>query len=324
MGERRIIELFLGSFARELGEQRFLNDDVAIVELGGGKAAILKCDMLVASTDVPPGMSFWQAGRKAVVSTVSDFAAKGVKPSALLVSVGIPRDMREPELREVARGLAAGAKEYGLKILGGDTNESKELVIDCVGYGICEERRLILRSGAKPGDLLASTGRFGAAPAGLRAILEGAKVPEELRRELVKAVYSPRAHLREGLALADSGAATASIDSSDGLAWSLFELSRASGVGFLIENLPMDAGAARFAKLAKLDPTDLALYGGEEFNLVVTVKRDGWERAKGAVEAVGGELHPLGEAIEGEGIFLALPSGETVEVKPKGWEHLRK
>ena len=324
MGERRIIELFLDSFAKELEGGGPPNDDVAAVGLGGGKAAILKCDMLVASTDVPPGMSFWQAGRKAAVSTVSDFAAKGVRPSALLVSVGIPKGMREPELRDVALGLAAGAKEYGLKVVGGDTNEAKELVIDCVGFGVCEEGRLILRSGAKPGDLLASTGKFGAAPAGLRAILGGARVPGELRRELAEAVYMPKAHLREGLALADSGAATASIDSSDGLAWSLYELSKASGVGFLIKNLPIDAGAARFAELAKLNPTDLALYGGEEFNLVVTVKRDRWRKAKGAVEAVGGTLYFLGEAIAGEGVFLTLPNGETVEVEPKGWEHLKK
>jgi thiamine-monophosphate kinase len=322
LGEREIIKLFLKYFAFSTLNLKHLNDDVALFNLFKGKMVVLKCDMLVSSTDVPPGMSFKQIGRKAIVSTVSDFAAKGVKPLALLVSVGLPRNMLKTELAQLAAGLASGAKEYNVKIIGGDTNESKELVIDCVGYGLCNKKNLILREGAKPGDILASTGEFGAVSAGLKIALNGFKASKSLRKKLLKSVYMPKAHLKEGLALAKIKAATASIDSSDGLAWSLFELSKMSKVGFIIKNLPIAKEALIFAKLNGLNAVELALYGGEEFNLVLTIERGKWRKAVEAVEKAGGKLHFLGEAIKKKKITLSL-NGLKEDVKPLGWEHLK-
>ncbi|MBS7658270.1 MAG: thiamine-phosphate kinase [Candidatus Bathyarchaeia archaeon] len=322
LGEREIIKLFLKYFISSPLDLNFFNEDVALVKLSKGKIAVLKCDMLVSSTDVPPGMNFKQVGRKAIVSTVSDFAAKGVKPLALLISLGLPKHMLKNELKQLALGFASGAKEYNVKIIGGDTNESKELVIDCVGYGVCEEENLVFRWGARPGDILASTGEFGAVSAGLKIVLEGFKASLSLKRKLLRAVYMPKAHLKEGLALSKIKAATASIDSSDGLAWSLFELSKMSKVGFVIRNLPITKEALIFAKLNKLNPIELALYGGEEFNLVLTIKRGKWRKAVEAIEKTGGKLYFLGEAVKGKKIILDLKE-EKGEVKPLGWEHFK-
>ncbi len=322
LGERKIINLFLKHFNSSKLNLKFFNDDVALFNLFKGKMVVLKCDMLVSSTDVPPGMSFKQIGRKAIVSTVSDFAAKGVKPLALLVSVGLPKDMLKSELNQLASGLAAGAKEYNVKIIGGDTNEAKELVIDCIGYGLCDRKNLILRGGAKPGDILASTGEFGLTSAGLKIALNNFKASKNLRQKLLKSIYMPKAHLKEGLALAKIKAATASIDSSDGLAWSLFELSKMSRVGFIIKNLPIAKEALRFAELNGLNAIELALYGGEEFNLVLTIKRDKWCKAVEAVKKTGGRLYFLGEAIKENRITLSLKGGGG-EIKPLGWEHLK-
>ncbi|MBS7655385.1 thiamine-phosphate kinase [Candidatus Bathyarchaeota archaeon] len=324
LGEREIIKLFLKFFISSPSELKFFNEDVALVKLPRGKAVVLKCDMLVSSTDVPPGMSFKQVGRKAVVSTVSDFAAKGVKPLALLVSVGLPKHMLKNELKQLALGLASGAKEYNVKIIGGDTNESKELIIDCIGYGLCNEKNLFFRWGAKPGDILASTGEFGAASAGLKIALNSFKASKSLRRKLLKSVYMPKAHLKEGLALSKVKAATASIDSSDGLAWSLFELSKMSKVGFIIKNLPISKEVLMLAKLNKLNPIKLALYGGEEFNLILTIRRDKWSKALKAVKAVGGELYFLGEVVKEKKLVLSLKDRGEEKIKPLGWEHLKK
>lgn len=322
LGEREIIKLFLKYFISSPLDLKFFNEDVALAKLSRGKVVVLKCDMLVSSTDVPPGMNFKQVGRKAIVSTVSDFAAKGVKPSALLISLGLPKHMLKNELKQLALGLASGAKEYNVKIIGGDTNESKELIIDCIGYGLCEEKNLVFRWGAKPGDILASTGEFGATSAGLKIVLEGFKASASLKRKLLKTVYMPKAHLKEGLAL--SKTASASIDSSDGLAWSLFELSKMSKVGFIIRNLPIAKEALTFAELNKLNPVELALYGGEEFNLILTIKRSKWRKALKAVKAVGGSLYFLGEAIKERKLILSLEEGSEEEVKPLGWEHLKR
>ena len=107
---------------------------------------------------------------------------------------------------------------------------------------------------------------------------------------LIEAVCMPKARLQEGLALAGSGAVSASIDSSDGLAWCLHELSEQSEVGFAVSSLPVADDVQQFADLNGLDAAELALHGGEEYELVVTVKPKLWLAAEAAVGAVGGEL----------------------------------
>ncbi|RLI25575.1 MAG: thiamine-phosphate kinase, partial [Candidatus Hecatellales archaeon] len=121
-GERELVELFLGRFrGRRLPLP--LGDDVSAWDLGGGRLAVLKVDVLTAGTDLLPGMSLRQAGWKAMVMAVSDFAAKGVKPLAALIGLGIPRRLTG-EAGELAEGLKAAGKAYGVRIVGGDTNEA--------------------------------------------------------------------------------------------------------------------------------------------------------------------------------------------------------
>ena len=104
-------------------------DDVSAVNLDQKQVAVLKTDMLVGETDVPPNMSLWQASRKAVVMNISDFALKGVQPIAALVSLGLPKGLMQKDIEEIARGLNAGAREYGAYIIGGDTGEASDLII---------------------------------------------------------------------------------------------------------------------------------------------------------------------------------------------------
>jgi thiamine-monophosphate kinase len=278
--------------------------------------------MLVDKTDVPRGMSLWQAARKAVVMNVSDFAAKGVEPKAVLVSLGLPRSLMRKDLEEVAKGLNAGAREYGAYVVGGDTGEASDLVISVHLFGTAERDALMLRSGAKAGDIVAVTGFFGKSAAGLRLLLDGQVVSPELREVLVSAVCMPQARLREGLALRRSGAVTASIDSSDGLAWSLHELSALSGVGFLVSALPVAHEVKCFAEFNGLDALELALYGGEEYELVVTVNRKMWSEAEAAVEGAGGRLLPIGKATRDRQVVLDV-DGKKRLIEARGWEHFK-
>src|SRR6266550_1478648 len=113
-----------------------IGDDVALIPSGTrGKSVVLKCDMLVAKTDVPPGMSLKMAARKAVAMCVSDFAAKGVRPTAFMVSLGLRRETPEAEVVELASGLLEASREWDLKLVGGDTNETDDLIIDCMMVG---------------------------------------------------------------------------------------------------------------------------------------------------------------------------------------------
>lgn len=149
-------------------------------------------------------------------------------------------------------------------IIGGDTNEASNLVISISLFGIAKKTEVVLRSGAKHGDIVAVTGFFGKTAAGLKILVDGFEAPAKIRRALVESVLMPKARLKEGLALSQIKAVTASIDSSDGLAWSLHEIARASKVGFLINKLPIADEAEKFAETHNLDPLELALYGGEE------------------------------------------------------------
>jgi thiamine-monophosphate kinase len=267
-------------------------------------------------------MSLWQAARKALVMNISDFASKGVVPTAALVSLGLPRGCMRKDIEEIARGLNAGAREYGAYIIGGDTGEASDLIISVSLYGTAQKTVLMLRSGAKPGDVLAVTGFFGKSAAGLRLLLNNFSASAEMRDVLLGAVCMPKARLKEGLALGTSGAVTASIDSSDGLAWSLHEIGKMSDVGFIVNSVPVADEVRRFAEFNHLDPLELALYGGEEYELVVTVKPKSWVDAESAVEAVGGRLLPIGKVTKDTQMLLDV-DGKKRPIEARGWEHFK-
>jgi len=319
-GEREIIRILTGVFGKSFKFPLCFNDDVATIPSGRGSWIVLKSDMLVGSTDVPPGMSLWQAARKAVVATVSDFAAKGVKPLALIVSLGLPVSLGRRGIREIGLGLDKGAREYGCPIIGGDTNQSDELIIDCMGAGEADPRKLVRRDGARPGDVVAVTGEFGKAAAGLRILLSGKKSTLSRNQALTNAVLLPKARLDEGVALASSGGVTSSIDSSDGLAWSLHQLARASRVRFFLETLPIAREAVGFGDAYGVSPARLALYGGEEYELVVTIGREALARVKRRVPS----LIPIGRVFNGPPTVSAKIGGKSFPVAPRGWEHFRK
>jgi len=321
LGEREVINIISNQL--EMPEMPIpFGDDVSAININEETLAVLKTDMLVGKTDVPPGMSLRQAARKAVVMNISDFAAKGVKPLVMLVSLGLPRDLNEDDVREIGKGLNEGAREYDTYVIGGDTNESSDLIISCSLLGFSNKEKLVSRSGARPGDIVAVTGEFGKTAAGLKILLEGFSASENVEKALKESVLLPKARLKEGLALSKVGGLTASIDSSDGLAWSLYEISYASDVGFIIDNVPIAWEAVEFARAHNLDPWELSLYGGEEYELIVTVKPEFWWKVKKAVEKIGSSLTRIGIATEEKKIRLKI-DGETRIIERRGWEHFK-
>lgn len=321
--ERKIIEAIIGRLEKMPDMPVPFGDDVSAYLLKDGKLLVLKMDMLVDKTDVPKAMNIWQASRKAVVMNVSDFAAKGVEPRVILVSLGLPRKMARRDIVEkVGEGLNAGAREYGAYIVGGDTSEASDFIISISLFGTTKKNGLMLRSGAKPGDITAVTGSFGKTAAGLKILLGGCQISSRIEKALTESVLMPHARLAEGLALRKTGAVTASIDSSDGLAWSLHEIARASNVGFSIKYLPIADEVRDFAELNQLVASDLALYGGEEYELVVTIKPGLWDEARKAVEKVNGQLLPIGEVVTGRKLVLEN-GGRKCFIKPQGWEHFK-
>ncbi len=323
MSEREIIHLFYSHFGISPASAIPFGDDVSAIPVDDDRLAVLKTDMFVKKTDAPKGMSYRQMACKAVVSTISDLAAKGVKPLALLSSVGFPSTYSSDIVEELAKGLDDTAREYGATIIGGDTNEAEDLIIDIIGFGLINKTEITLRSGAKEGDILATTGTFGETASGLKILQENLTTDERTAASFMEKVYSPRAQLKEGLALAQSKALTSSIDSSDGLAWSLHEISRSSHVGFTVIEIPLGEGVTTFAGLNGYDPYALALYGGEEYNLIFTVEKEKWADVEKMISKVGGRLFMMGYATQQLDLVFKS-SAKDVTIHPSGWEHFHK
>ncbi len=322
LGERDVIRLIWSIAGAESAQKSALPhpDDAVAIPIDG-RYLLLKTDMFVRRTDAPRGMTHAQMGAKAVVMNMSDLAAKGALPSGFLFSLGIPKGHSRKHIEELISGIAAACREYCSPLLGGDTGESRDLVVAGFAFGFAE--RLIKRSGASPGDILAVTGPFGSTGAAYKILLEGMRAPPSMRRDLVRSVYLPRARPRVGSALAESGAVTSSMDSSDGLAFTINELARSSGVGFRVDHIPIAGAAVAFAALHGLAAEDLALFGGEEYEIVVTVKPDKWTEALKAAECAGGTLIRIGEATSEKKVILCSGPAPDWPIPSRGWEHLR-
>ncbi len=322
MGEWKIIETIISKLDKMPDMPIPFGDDISAIEIDNERLAVVKTDMLVGKTDVPRGMNLWQASRKAVVMNISDLASKGVKPTAILVSIGLPKNTMKKDIESIGLGLNAGAREYGAYVIGGDTNETTDLIISCMVIGIGFKDKIITRSGSCPGDILAVTGNFGKSSAGLKILLDKMKAPSDITEKLLESVFMPQARLKEGLALAESRAVTASIDSSDGLTVSLHQLKKMSHVGFKLTKIPIASEAEEYANIHGINPEEFALYGGEEYELVITINPKLLKRAQEEVTKAGGKLIMIGKAIEEEKI-VCMRDGKEEEIQFRGWEHFK-
>jgi thiamine-monophosphate kinase len=316
--EYGIIESIVGKAGRVPRGYARIGDDVAVVPVGEGKL-VAKVDMLVERTDVPRGMTYRQAARKAVAMCVSDFASKGVKPDSFLLSLGLRNGVTQGQVDEVAQGLRDAEREWGAHLVGGDTNESSELIIDCTMFGFA--RNMVMRDGASPGDAVVVTGRFGYPPAGLKILLEGASADSKFAERAKKSVLLPTPSLRVGLALAPY--LTSAMDSSDGLARSLHTLAKESGVGFEVTALPVGPGVDKFARANGLETEQLVLEGGEEYVIVGTIKGSRLPSAAKSVRKAGGELTLIGKTTSRKGQVELRVGRSTKPILDKGWTHLR-
>lgn len=324
LDEKQIIRIF----ADKLGISNL--DDIAVLR----KGIVIKSDMLVASTDIPPGMEAWQTARKSIVSCVSDLAAKGVKPYAGVISLGIPNScsMQRPVIEGLAEGFAIASKEFGVKIVGGDTNEAGELVIDCTIIGF-PRFKVPTRSGAKPGDYVVVSGLFGFAPAGLSILLQknAVTINEDnhkddnddinsiFRKQAVKSVLEPCPRQRFGLALARYF--SSSIDSSDGLAISLYELASQGGnIDIIIYSMPVVSGLDKFAQDNSLNTHELLFHGGEEYEIVATISDTKIRQAETAAKRAGVDLYVIGRVQKGSGnVFV-----QNRMLENRGYIHFHK
>ncbi len=320
MDETQIITTIRKAFNASLHRDRGLYDDASFIKLNG-ESLVIKADMFVASTDLLPGMNLRQASRKAVISSMSDMAAKGAEALYLIASLGIPRRIsNDRSVGALVEGLKQASREFGVQLIGGDVNESKDFVIDSILVG--KAGRTAERSGAKVGDVVAATGPFGYTGLALSHLLKGIRLPAELKEVCLKSVYEPSPNLEVAKSIVSSGFANASMDSSDGLALTLYEIAEQSNVAIRVSSLPLDE------KLDKLDRKlifDAALYGGEEFLTVLCIPKSVYSEAENLAKEKKGKLYKIGEVVKGNGVFITSDGGKSwSKLRKKGWTHLSK
>jgi thiamine-monophosphate kinase len=303
-----------------------VGDDAAVVELGEGQA-ILTVDTLVEGVHWDPSMTTpHELGHKAVTVNVSDVAAMGGSPRFGLVSLAIARQTPPAWVMEVYGGMREAAETYGVSLIGGDTVRADRTVLTVALTGRVASGRAVTRSGAHLGDAVVVTGALGAA-AGAVAL---SRTGEELRRSLgtdwerslMEALQEPVALVGQGEALASAGA-TAMIDVSDGLALDLARLCEMSEVGAVLRvaDVPVAPELRELATVIDVDPLDLALHGGEDYQLLATLPPEAVESARETLDdRFGTPLSVVGE-ITHSGLELERPDGSREPLAATGWDH---
>jgi thiamine-monophosphate kinase len=295
LNEKEIVDLFVSRLIKK-SMHKGIRDDVVIIpfKMGQEKAnLVLKCDMLVESTDVPDLMQPWQIARKSVLASVSDFAAKGVKPYCCLISIGIPKGYTKNDIGSLIRGFQKASKEFKVEVVGGDTNESKELVIDCALIGLTNTNTIPARYGARSGDFIVVSGKFGYTSSALKIILSRSITTRKFRSKTISSILNPKPNFKFGFSLASFF--SSSMDSSDGLSSSLYELAQQSNVDFLISSLPTSKDVYNFALCNSYSVEDLVFFGGEEYETVATVRKSEFRDMKLMARRRHIKLYVIGE-----------------------------
>ncbi len=323
--EGKLIERILRrvpSRGRGAGLRIGAGDDAAVLRPRRGAEWVLTCDTFLENVHFLGPIHPPQAvGYKALARATSDLAAMGAVPRLFLLSLALPAHRATAWFGGFLTGMARAARRFGLVLAGGDTAQSATIAISVTVLGEVAPGRAALRSRARPGDLLCVSGRLGAAQLGLELVLRG-MYRERRWRSLLGPHLSPPLRLALGQWLARERLVSAMIDTSDGLSTDLQHLCRSSGVGARLwaDRVP----AVRVPPALRergFDPLELALHGGEDYELLFTVPRRLSGRIPKAYRGV--SLTQIGEIVRGRAMVLVEKDGRESPLKPRGWDHFR-
>ncbi|MBP5382860.1 MAG: thiamine-phosphate kinase [Bacteroidales bacterium] len=295
-----------------------IGDHCAVLPQREGLDTLVTTDLLIEDRHFLLGdISPWQLGWKSAAVNISDIAAMGGRPEGAFLSIALPKELPTREgpsplsdwVDAFIGGFKALSGRFGVPLLGGDTSASPDkLFINVTVLGSCPHGAAILRSGARVGDLICVTGTLGDAAAGLKLILERAcaapggsfgAAPALIRRH-----YEPVPRVAEGIALRECGGVHSMMDISDGIASDLRHILKASGggqpLGAVIDlgNLPLSDELRLLCSERGWDPYELAVSGGEDYELLFTLGPEALDKARQAV----GELSVIGRITEGPDI----------------------
>lgn len=297
IGEKELVKYIIGK------SKDITPDDTAITELNDTNL-ISTSDMLIQSRHFPEGMSYFDMGFKSVTVNVSDLAAMGANPLGFLLSIAVPKDLELEDFKEIIDGVLRACDYYSIPLIGGDTNESSEIIMSGTALGLCDDP--LMRDTYSVGDLLVVTGDIGIAALGFNLSVED--------NIYVRQAFNPIARLKEGILIRQAGA-TAATDITDGLASELYEIKK-DGFGFMVYEDLLDV-SDEYRKLAgklNLDYLDLIFHVGEDFELLFTITKENLEKLSINYKIIG-------EVTDSDVIELTLENGFVERIRNKGYEH---
>jgi thiamine-monophosphate kinase len=295
-----------------------IGDDCAVLRLPPG------CDSLITTDFTLEGIHFrrdWHpaesVGHRCLARGLSDISAMGGEPVAVFLSLALPRDLPQSWVGRFTSSLISLAEKYGATLAGGDTAESPNgILADIIVVGAVRKGKAVLRSGASPGDRIYVTGELGGSAAAvlqMQAHPRKKLSPRDYRRH-----FSPDPRIEVGRVLREKGLVTAMIDTSDGLSTDLAHICEESGVGAELDAALIPR--ARVGKPARQVDLDLALHGGEDYELLITVPAE--KRVPSQIAGVA--LTRIGHITRSRKIFVRNGKGVAYDLGAQGWEHFRK
>ena len=301
-----------------------IGDDAALVSASPKTDWILTTDFSIEGVHFISSMHPPEAvGHRALARSLSDVAAMGGVPRFALISLALARGVSRRWVKSFYMAIYHLADRYGVAVLGGDTAiVPARTTVDVVLIGEVPKGKALLRSGAKAGDQIFVSGRLGCSALGLRLLREGARPQTAWAKAALQAHLRPEPRCALGQFLATRGLASALIDISDGLSTDLARLCGASKVGARISEASLPIPVIGQPRPAALEPLQLALHDGEDYELLFTVPPGKLRQIPKQFRGV--SLHCIGVVESSKRIYLVRPSGDAKILKPSGFDHFQR
>lgn len=332
LGEFGLIDRIKSKFTNKNAETiKGIGDDAAVIDIGD-KYMLVTTDILFEGIHFDLSYTpLRHLGYKAVAVNISDIAAMNGIAKQITVTIGLSNRISVEAIDELYEGIKFACDNYNVDLIGGDTSASASgFVISISAIGFVDKDKIAYRNGAKPNDILCVTGDLGAAYFGLQTLEREKQVylanpnmqPELTEKEyLVGKLLRPEARTDIIHELFDKGVVPSSmIDISDGLASELLHICTQSGVGAMVfeDKLPIEDITMLAATEFNVSPITAALNGGEDYQLLFTVKQSDFDIIKNMSDVL-----PIGYMTQDTEVLLALNSGGTAAIKAQGWNHVQ-
>ena len=335
VGEFGLIQLLAASLPAEVRAGTELKigigDDAAVWQPSPGEQVVVTTDSLIEDVHFRRDWTDWESlGHKSLAVNVSDLAAMGATPRLAVISLGLDGSEHVSDLQAFYKGLGALARRHDMAIAGGDIVRSpRGFVVHVTALGETRGRRVLTRSGANAGDLIGVTGTLGASAAGLQLLELDAEDPRRRAAtagQLIEAHLRPEPRVAVGAMLLEQGA-TAAMDLSDGLLGDLPKILAASRVAARVDEAAIPV-AASVRTLFPGGWVEMALRGGEDYELLFTAPRHSWAAIEAAAQQTEDAVTAIGEIVADEsdphGIELKGPSGTRRTVSSGAFDHFRE